>query len=187
MSLTLNTPPAEEPVTLAEAKAHLKVDGSDDDALIAALIAAARARAEWHSGRAFVAQAWTYWLDAWPRFGPVEIPLPPLIGVTKVATYARDDSSSVLDAATYHVDCASAPGRLALKNALSPPVVTLREIAGVEICFTAGYGDAAAVPQGVKQAILVTVADLYENRGDDDALVGARAQALLAPYRIFKL
>ncbi|HEY0282981.1 MAG TPA: head-tail connector protein, partial [Rhizomicrobium sp.] len=84
MSLTLVTPPAAEPVTLAEAKAHLKVDTSADDALITSLIVAARARAEWHSGCAFVTQSWTLWLDAWPRNGLVEIPLPPLQSVTQV-------------------------------------------------------------------------------------------------------
>jgi hypothetical protein len=77
MSLQLNTPPAQEPVTLAQAKAWLRVEsGTDEDDLIAALIAAARARAEWHTGRAFVTQGWTLWLD---RAAPViGIPLPPL-------------------------------------------------------------------------------------------------------------
>jgi uncharacterized phiE125 gp8 family phage protein len=187
MSLTLITPPAAEPVTLLEVKAHLKVDTADDDALITSLITAARARAEWHTGRALVAQSWTLWLDAWPVDGVVEIPLPPLIAITQVTAYADDDSADVLDAATYRVDIFSAPGRLKLKNALSPPVATLRSIDAVEIAFTAGYGAASAVPQAIKQAILCTVADLYSNRGDDDSLVGARAQSLLAPYRIFKL
>ena len=54
MSLTLVSPPAAEPVTLAEAKSHLKLDTSDEDTLIASLITAARARAEWHTGRALV-------------------------------------------------------------------------------------------------------------------------------------
>jgi uncharacterized phiE125 gp8 family phage protein len=187
MSLILITPPAAEPVTLAEAKAHLKLDTDDDDALVTSLIAAARARTEWHTGRALVTQSWVYNLDVWPHGGLVEVPLPPLASVTSVTVYAEDDSATVLDASHYRVDTASAPGRLALKNALSPPVVTLRGIDGVAIRFTAGYGGAADVPESIRQAILVTVADLYANRGDDDALVGARAQSLLAPYRIFKL
>ena len=62
MSLQLITPPAIEPVTLAEAKAHLKVDTTDDDTLITSLIAAARARAEWHTRRAFITQGWMLWL-----------------------------------------------------------------------------------------------------------------------------
>jgi uncharacterized phiE125 gp8 family phage protein len=187
MSLSLITPPAEEPVTLAEAKAHLKVDTSDDDALIASLIEAARARAEWHTGRAFVTQDWILRLDAWPLSGIVEIPLPPLQNVTNVTVHAGDDSAATLAASTYRVDLVSVPGRIALKNALAPPVVTLRATDGIAIAFSAGYGAAAAVPQAVKQAILHIVADLYEHRGDADELVGQRAQGLLAPYRIFKL
>ena len=77
MSLQLITPPALEPVTLDEAKAHLKVDTTDDDALIERLIAAARARAEWHTGRAFLTQSWILWLDCWPPLDVAEIPLPP--------------------------------------------------------------------------------------------------------------
>jgi uncharacterized phiE125 gp8 family phage protein len=85
MSLQLLAPPAAEPVTLAEAKAHLKLDTSDEDALVAALITAARARAEWHTGRAFVTQRWRLRLDAWPQQGVIELPLPPLVSVEDLA------------------------------------------------------------------------------------------------------
>ena len=139
MSLSLNTPPAAEPVTLDDAKAHLKVDTTDDDALITSLISAARARAEWHTGRAFVTQSWTLWLDGWP--GIIEIPLPPLQSVASVTAFALDDSATVLDAATYQVDTASSPARLTLKPNASPPVA-LRRINAIAIAFTAGYGDA---------------------------------------------
>jgi hypothetical protein len=84
MSLQLNTPPATEPVTLAQAKAWLKVETDDEDALIAALIPAARARAEWHTGRAFVTQGWTLWLD---RVGDC---------VESVTLYAADDAATLL-------------------------------------------------------------------------------------------
>ena len=184
MSLTLVTPPAAEPVTLAEAKAHLKVDTTADDALITSLIVAARARAEWHTGRAIVTQSWTLWLDAWPQSGLVEIPLPPLQSVTQVKVYAQGDTPSVLDSSVYQVDAASAPARLLRK---SEPPANLRAVNAVEIAFTAGYGGASAVPQPVKQAILQIVADLYANRGDEADIVSPAAQALLAPYRVFKL
>ena len=184
MSLTLITPPAAEPVTLAEAKAHLKLDTADDDVLIASLIVAARARAEWHTGRAFVTQSWTLHLDAWPADGIVEIPLPPLQSVTSVTTYALDDTARLLGSSTYQVDAAS--GRLTLKSGVTPPT-DLRAMNAVEIAFTAGYGATSAVPAPVKQAILQTVADLYVHRGDETQIVSQTAQVLLAPYRIFKL
>ncbi len=180
MPLQLNTPPAQEPVTLAEAKAWLRVEsGGDEDELIAALIAAARARAEWHTGRAFVTQAWTLWLD---RAGPcIEIPLPPLQAVTAVTLYGADDAPTVLDSGDYAVDL---PGsRLLLKQM----PLNLRAINAVAIAFTAGYGAASAVPAPIAQAILQIVAALYEHRGADTAPTPDNALALLAPYRILKL
>lgn len=185
MSLALTNAPQGEPVTLAEAKAHLKVETDDEDALITALITAARSRAEWFTNRAFLTQSWTLWLDVWPASGIVEIPLPPLVSVASITVYGTDDSATVLDAAAYRVDCASVPGRIALRNALSPPVVTLRVIDGIAIAFTAGYGAAADVPVALRQAILCIIADLYCHRGDEDGLIGVRAQSLLAPYRVF--
>jgi uncharacterized phiE125 gp8 family phage protein len=183
MPLTLTTPPAIEPVTLAQAKAHLKIDTTDDDALVTALIPAARARAEWHTGRALVTQGWTLWLDAWPDI--IAIPLPPLQAVASVTAYARDDSSRVLDPATYIVDLAA--NRLALKQSIAPPS-NLRRLNAVAIAFTAGHGDAAEdVPAPLREAILELVTFLYENRGEAPAELPQGCLALLAPYRVFKL
>jgi uncharacterized phiE125 gp8 family phage protein len=183
MSLQLVTPPSVEPVTLAEAKAHLKVDTSDDDALIGTLVTAARTRAEWHTGRAFVTQSWILWRDCWSEI--VEIPLPPLQAVTAVTTYARDGTSSVLDTSTYTVDAASQPARIDFGCGLAP---SLRAINAISVAFDAGYGSAEAdVPAPVREAILRITAELYANRGDGSVDIADGAQALLAPYRVFKL
>jgi uncharacterized phiE125 gp8 family phage protein len=186
MSLVLNTPPAVEPVTLDQAKAHLKVDSGDDDALIAALISAARARVEWHMGRALVTQGWTLWLDDWPCDGVAEIPLPPLQSVASVTLYGRDDAATVLDAAVYQVDAVSQPGRVALKPGAGV-FTDLRCINAVAIAFTAGYGDASAVPAPVVQAILRILAQLYVHRGDDAPPLDGATLSLLAPYRMVNL
>ncbi|HEX4535233.1 MAG TPA: head-tail connector protein [Rhizomicrobium sp.] len=183
MPLQLITPPAIEPVTLDEAKAHLKVDTAADDALITSLIAAARARAEWHMGRALITQSWTLWLDCWPDV--IEIPLPPLQAVTSITAYALNDAATVLDAATYQVDLASS--RVALKANAAPPV-NLRKLNAIAVAFTAGYGDEASdVPAPIREAILQMIAELYANRGDANAEVSTSALALLAPYRMVKL
>ncbi len=183
MPLELVTPPAIEPITLDEAKAHLKVDTTDDDALIGRLITAARARAEWHTGRAFVTQSWILWLDCWPCTGVVEIPLLPLQSVGSVTRYAIDDTPLVLDASLYQVDTASA--RVALK----PGAVTVgRAINAIAVAFTAGYGDGEDdVPALIRQAILDIIADLYANRGDTGGELPLSALALLAPYRMLKV
>jgi uncharacterized phiE125 gp8 family phage protein len=181
MSLQLIIPPATEPVTLTEAKAHLKIDTADEDALITTLITAARARAEWHTGRAFITQSWILRLDAWPHDGITEIPLPPLQVVSEVAVHTSDGVRTVLPSGAYWVDQASEPGRLILND----PPSRLRGRDCLEIAFTAGYG--AAVPAAVREAILEIIADLYTHRGDENATVGLAGQALLTPYRIFKL
>ncbi|HSC17643.1 MAG TPA: head-tail connector protein [Rhizomicrobium sp.] len=187
MSLQLITPPAVEPVTLADAKLHLKVDTSDDDALIARLITAASARAEWHTGRALNTQSWILWLDCWPPCGIVEIPLPPLQSVSAVTVYALDDSATVLDPATYQVDAASSPARVVLKSTVLPPM-NQRAINSVAIAFTAGYGDAATdVPAGLRAGILELIAFLYEHRGEAPAELPIDVLALLAPFRVFHL
>jgi uncharacterized phiE125 gp8 family phage protein len=188
MSLELIAPPALEPITLDEAKAHLKVDTSADDALIARLITAARARAEWHTGRAFVTQSWIQWLDRWPECGVVEVPLSPLQSVATVTAYARDDTPSVWDSAAYQVDAVSAPGRVALACAVPPLFATLRRVNAIAIAFTAGYGNAANdVPATMREAILEIVAGLYAHRGDGPEELPLAAEALLAPYRVFNL
>ncbi|MGH6872644.1 MAG: head-tail connector protein [Rhizomicrobium sp.] len=191
MPLVLTAPPALEPVTLDEAKAHLKVDASDDDALIATLIAAARAKAEWHTGRAFVTQGWTLWLDRWPCADGVrlaaEIPLPPLQAVARIAAYGCDDGETVLDPSAYQVDGASGPARVALKTGAAMPADP-RRLNAVAIDFTAGYGgDGTDVPAGVRAAILEIVAALYANRGDSAGELPLAALALLAPYRVVKI
>jgi uncharacterized phiE125 gp8 family phage protein len=180
MSLQLNTPPASEPVTLAQARAWLRVEsGTDEDDLITALIPAARARAEWHTGRAFVTQGWTLWLDRAALC--IEIPLPPLRSVVSVTLHAPDDSATVLGSGDYTVDLAGS--RLLLHTA----PLNLRALNAVAIAFTAGYGDAADVPAPITQAILQIVASLYEHRGGDAVPTPDSALALLAPYRILNL
>src|SRR3954453_3340738 len=153
MSLQLITPPAVEPVTVDDAKLHLKVDTTDDDALITRLITAARARAEWQTGRALNTQAWILWRDCWPQCRLIEIPLPPLQSVSSVTVYAPDGSATVLEPASYQVDAGSAPARLTLKSMVSAPT-NLRAINAVAIAFSAGYGNEADdVPAGFRAAI----------------------------------
>ena len=181
MSLQLTTPPALEPVTLAQAKAWLRVEsGDDEDGLIAALISAARVRCEWHCGRAFVTQTWTLWLDTIGE-GTVVLPLPPLVRVDRVPLYAAGDGATVLDESAYRVD--EAGGRVIF----AAPHPGLRAVDAVAIVFTAGYGDAADVPAPLTSAILQTMAWLYEHRGGDAAPVPESALALLAPYRAIRL
>ncbi|MGQ0740924.1 MAG: head-tail connector protein [Alphaproteobacteria bacterium] len=186
MSLELITAPAEEPVSLADAKAHLRVDTNDDDALITRLIAAARQAAEEATGRAFVAQTWRLWLDGWPSEWAIELPRPPLIGVSSITAYDRNGNATVVDAETYLVDAAARPGRVVFDTTVLPPVI-LRAANAIAVEFDAGYGAAAVVPAGIVAGVLAWIAHLYELRGESETPPPAQALALLAPYRVFAL
>jgi len=173
----LVTAPAVEPVTLAEAKAHLRVDISNDDALITAQIVAARNMAEAITHRAFVTQTWDLYLDSWPSRA-LQLPFPPLQSVTSVKYYSDSAAEQTLTGSNYQVDIASEPGRLILISGSSWPGDSLRDANGVIVRFVAGYGLAAAVPQIFKQAILLIVGQFYENR--ENAMPMRLAEAPMA-------
>ena len=194
MSLKPVTPPAAEPVSLAEAKAHLRVDTSDDDALITSLIVAARQWCEGYQNRAYVTQTWDLVLDDWPADpcpDRVRVPLPPLQSVASLKYTDADGVQATMPATDYLVDVASQPGRLVLAYGKVWPTVTLRPAAAIEVRFTAGYGLAVAVPETVKQAIKLLVGHLYEHREatsvDELSEVSFAVKALLGLERIWPL
>ena len=179
--------PQVEPISLAEAKLHLRVDGNEEDALLTALITAARLRVENYVKRAFISQTWEMILDE--AKAEIEIPLPPLHAVTRIRVIAEDGTETTVDAGTYIVDRGEGqPGRVRLKSGYSWP--THRNFASFIITFEAGYGDAAEnVPGPIREAIKHLIAQAYENRGDTKAEeeMPAIAATLLWPYRIFRL
>lgn len=183
----LITAPASEPVSLAEAKLHLRVEHAADDALITALIQAARERAEAITRRALITQTWEMYLDEWPEQGFIRLPLPPLQSVTS-AKYTDTDGAEYTFT-DWTADAASLPGRVVLNHGAAWPSVTLRPVNPIAVRFVAGYGDAAAVPASIKAAMLLMIGHLYENR--EESVVGVSiaalpmgAEALLAPFRL---
>lgn len=189
MGLEIITGPASEPVSLDEAKAHLRVDHDDEDALIARLVKNARETAERHTGRAFIAQSWKLWRDCWPQngSGAIEIPKPPLIAVTGVVVTSRSGAETTLSSDAYIVDRASVPGRLVPKETTVFPV-DLAEANAIALSFEAGYGASASdVPAAIRTAILNLVAHQYEQRGNAPAQPPAETLALLAPFRVIAL
>ena len=168
MGLKLKTAPTTEPITLAQAKLHCRVDHNDEDTLFDALIVAARQHCEGVQNRAYITQTWELWLDNFPNKDYIEIPLPPLQSVTSVTYYDTNDDDDTFD--DYDVDTNSFVGRIVLKYNKSWPYIILRPSNAVVIEFVAGYGNAAAVPQTVKQAMLLLISHWYANR--ETVLVG---------------
>lgn len=189
MTAALITGPATEPVSLADVKAHLRVDGTAEDDLLAAAIVAARTHVEAETRRQLIAQSWRVYLDEWPAGRTIELPLAPLISVESVTLYDIVGAAQVLDPEAYRVDAARLPPRIVA--GLRPQAALYDN--GIEIDVTAGYGvTSLAVPAPLRQAILMLVAHWFEHRGavgfdqaGDVAPLGV--EALIAPYRVRSL
>jgi uncharacterized phiE125 gp8 family phage protein len=164
MALKLITPASTYPVTLAEAKLHARVDLNDDDALITALIVAATEMCEQKIGRAIMTQTWLLTLDAFPA--AIELTRVPVQSVTSV-TYVDPDGATVplntgsnwrlLDLGDYSF------ARIVPVYGYEWPA-TRAQAEVVSVQYVAGYASAAAVPQSIKQWILLQTASMYENR-----------------------
>ena len=193
MAIVLTAAPALEPVSLADAKAHLRVDAADDDALIGNLITGARSELERGLGRAFITQSWTYYLDGWPRGFAVPLPVAPVQAVNQVRVYALDDSFAILPPASYLLDGLGSPPRLIRRGTLPWPV-PLRPGNGIAIDVTCGHGSQPPdVPAALRIATLILVAHWYEHRElvEPGAAPGVglpeMVRDLIAPYRVRRL
>jgi uncharacterized phiE125 gp8 family phage protein len=186
MALTPVTPPATEPVSLAEAKLHLRVVHSADDTLITAQIVAARERVEKEVRRALITQSWRYARDAFP-FGDIALPLPVLRSVTSVEYVDEAGDVVTLDPSLYSVDAFSEPGRIRPSDCW--PSTKCSALNAVRVVFEAGYGASSDVPASIKAAILLYLGDMFENRESQAAGVtlasNPTVDALLAPYVVF--
>lgn len=168
-ALSLVTGPTTEPVTVGEAKSHLRVDTTDDDAYILGLIKAAREKLEHDMRRAFVRQTWDLFLDCFPDV--ITMPLPPLLSVTSVKYLDTAGVEQTLATSEYVVDINSQPGRIVTAFGKSWPS-TRDTINAVTVRFPAGYGlavdtaeqSAQKVPEGIRHAIKFLVAHWHENR-----------------------
>lgn len=206
MSLKLITAALTDPISLEEAKAHLREDSSDFDDQITAFIKAAVAYCEGPRGflgRVLIDQTWQLTLDSFPghhhRHGSwhhahheIKIPMPPLIGILSIK---YDDTAGVeqtMTADQYTVDTNSEPGWVMPVGSWP---ATFSGINAVRIQFRAGYLDqnqsppVANVPEGIKQAIKMLIGSFYLNReneivGDTSASLPFAVDVLLRQHRL---
>lgn len=189
MRLAVTTPPT-EPVSTATAKAHLRVTGSAEDTLVATLVTAARRSAERFTGRALAPTTFTATYDR-REFAlsgvVVDLPRGPVSAVNTVTAYDEEGDATVVDAGAYTL----AGDRLTASEATDaadwPDDYRAHDALAVE--YVAGY---AELPEDIEAAVLLTVADLYENRstavvGTVVAQLPTTARSLLGPYKLFRL
>jgi uncharacterized phiE125 gp8 family phage protein len=194
MFLASISPPATEPITLDEAKAHLRVDLTDDDALITALIVAARQYAESETGRSLITQSWRLVLDGFPggrgpgTNGSISSLLPgnailldqaPVQSISSIQYLDTGGAWQTLPESEWVAELQSAPARITPAFGKTWPAV-LPQIGSVKVEFVAGYGEASAVPQGIKIWMLLRLAALYENREEVSAMRQGKIEPL--PY-----
>jgi uncharacterized phiE125 gp8 family phage protein len=184
--------PTAEPVSLDDAKAYLKLDTTDDDALVTTLISAARFHIEGTTGRALLSQSWRVVVDDWPAAGLVRLPIAPLISLTAITAYDGDGNPSTLSLSGVLWDAIASPTVLFLPAGFGAGVL-LRDRQGIEIDYVAGFGsDPADVPATLRQALLTLVAYWFENRdavllAGTGSIVPAGIDMLLGPYRSVRL
>lgn len=187
MPLSLLTPPAAEPLTLAAMKAYLRVEHDDEDELISGLIAAARRACEAATRRVFIAQTWRLTRLRWPRDGQIDVPLAPLMSVVAARIRSAEGGESAIDAARFRVVAGAAPGLILARPPLPPPAAG----GAIELDIAIGYGvDAAAVPADLIEVVRRLAAHFYDSRGlpaDGAAALPADVAALLAPHRVVSL
>lgn len=186
--LKVITPPATEPLDLAEVHLHLREDLPDQDALITSLIAAAREYAEVFQKRALVTQTLELTLDGFPTW-PISLPKPPLQSVSSVKYIDLNGVEQTLAASAYQVVSTSEPAIIVPAFGEIWPQVRVQP-GSVAIRYIAGYGAASAVPQAVKAAMRMLISHWYETR-EATVLTGATVQrvpfgveSLLWPERI---
>lgn len=161
------TEPTAEPLTVAEAKQHLRVEHSDDDSTIENLITSAREYVETYLDCTLMLTQYKMTLDLFPAH--IELPKSPLSTVSGYdsisLTYTTDTEATVtLSSSEYRVDSYSVPAVLRPLYGDSWPS-HLADYNSIEVTFWAGYGStSAAVPQRIRNAMLMLITHLYENR-----------------------
>lgn len=185
MGLTLVTPAASYPVTLAEAKVHCRVDGTDENDLIEGLIAAATDYVGQYTGRSIMAQTWRLTLDAFSD--SILLPNGPVQSVSSVQYYDADGDNQTAAAGIYTLDNASDPAWLVCNSEAAWPA-TMAGVNVVSITYEAGF---VTVPASIKQAVLLLVGDWYRGRENTALSTNQPAEmphavtALLTNYRAF--
>lgn len=178
------TPPQAEALTLADVKAHLRLDGADEDALLASLISTAREHLERQTGLCLIRQSFRLYLDDWPLNNVIQIARGPVQAIEKILVFDDAGDPSDVTGIDKLLDGDGRPARLWLRQPPAPG----QPLNGIEIDFTAGYGESGAdVPDTLKRAMLIHIAHMFAFRGavspaDQPAGVPRGYERLVAPF-----
>lgn len=159
--------PTESVITLAEAKDHLRiVDDNTQDSLIQGIVSSAESYIETVTNRALLPQTWRAFWECFPREHYLEIPRGPVSAVAHLKYTDSTGAQSTWASTNYIVQTEKEPARIWLTYGNIWPSVVLRPGIAIEVEFTAGYANIAAVPANLKHAILLLVGAWFENPSD---------------------
>lgn len=190
MAVVQYTAPAVEPITLAEAKSHLRVVGDVENAEIYKYIRTARESVERSTGRALITRTFRQTWDYFPACKSLVLEKAPLVSVASVKYRAADGTLTTISSGSYEVDTLSTPGRVILKYGEVWPVVW-NDGNAVIVEYSAGYGSAAAdIPADLLHACFLLLGHFYANReplivGTNVAPLPMSVEYLSAPYRVY--
>lgn len=182
------TPPDAEPLTLEEVKVNLRIVNPDEDGDIERMIRAARQMAEERLNRALMPQVLEFAQNEFCT--TLKFPRPPLVDVTTVKYVDGDGAEQTLDSAAYITNEYVDPPELTPAYGTSWPSTQLRA-AAIVVRYTAGYADAASVPEPIRQWMLLAIGAFYEHRsmvneGQTYALPEDFYKWLLQPYVVYQ-
>ena len=184
-SWVVTTPAVTEPLSLTDAKEHLKVDTVDDDALITAQIVAARKWIEQYCNRSLPSQTLTAYFDTAPYGGLLMLPQSPCISVTSINYVDTDGNTQVWDSSKYDVDTNGSPARIYPAYGESWPTVR-SQMNAVNVVYVVGQ---ASVEEDIVHALKLMVGSLYAARENDCPFQSYQpsfsVKALLAHHRVF--
>jgi len=187
MSLRLHTPPTAQPITLAEAKLHLRVDIDDEDLMIISLIDAATAACEHLMGRAIMPQKWQV-SECSFHPGVIVLQRPTVTGIDSITYVDGNGDTQTLPPSAYRLIIGSdyTAAVVPAWNAIWPSVSA--QVGSVSVIFSCGYEDAGSVPGPIKSWIKLMVGALYKNRElvtDKQVFTLGMADSLLDRYRVW--
>lgn len=164
--VTKTVPAAIDPVTLDEAKDHLRIDSTAEDALITGLIGAATRMAEAYTERQFIAATYTLVQDDFPEYeGSICLPRTPLSSVSSIVYIDSTGSAQTLSTDVYEITSDDHGAKIVLKPGQTWPETQSEKYSALTTTFVAGYGsNTTDVPAAARAGILMIVGHLFENR-----------------------
>lgn len=205
----LITAPAELAVSLSLLKQNLRVDSTDEDALITVILKAAIEKIEKLTSKKLINQTWDIFFDNFPcdrkadwwdgtkeapisqlvsQYSKLELPFGILSSVTGVYTYDNDNTEYIFASSNYVVDTCGLIGSISLKSNSSWPTTILKPTNGIKVTCVFGYGaDDTYIPNDLVMAVLALASRMYEHRGDELPQIPPEVLTLISPYEKIRI